>query len=133
MKKVSLFVLSLVTLLIASCSPMIYSDYVVEAYGTPYYGTGGVFLYYQYQGMYYYPHYRNGVCTFRAYKRPIPNYRPPVSHQRPPVGHLQPNRRPTAPRPSVRPQTPNRRPANNVRRPSQPTRSGNITRFGGRR
>lgn len=133
MKKITLLLLSMVAMFtMTSCSPMIYSDYVVEAYGTPYY-SGGVLVYYQYQNMYYYPHYyANGSRCLKAYRKPLPpSHIQRPSHVRPtrPTQFSSPNRGGMAPRP------------NGTRRPTTTTRpntrstppSRNVTRFGGRR
>lgn len=130
MKKIEILILSFIAMFVmASCSPLVYSGYVVESYGVPYY-SGNVLVYYQYQGMYYYPYYHNGVCRYKVQRQPIPAHRPAIPR------HNVTNRRPNVvPQPSRRPTaTPNRRPNTNTRpnvqaRPS----NNNITRFGGRR
>jgi len=51
---------------------------VVISYGTPYYNTEGLLLYYIYRDMYYYPYYYNNRYYFHRYYKPVPynRYRP---------------------------------------------------------
>lgn len=51
---------------------------VVITYGTPYYNSNGLLLYYIYRDLYYYPYYHNNRWYFRHYARPLPprHYRP---------------------------------------------------------
>ena len=135
MKKIGLFILSMITLFtVTSCGTMIYADSVVEAYGVPHYDSYGVIVYYEYQHMYYYPQYIHGRYRLKACKRPIPSYMPPRRTPTPPRGHFStPPRTPSTTRRPAAPQrpntTPSRRPTPNRTAP----RGSNITHFGGRR
>ena len=48
---------------------------VIITYGTPYYNTNGLLLYYMYRDMYYYPYYYNNTYYFHRYYRPLPPHR----------------------------------------------------------
>ena len=68
---------------------------VVITYGTPYYNSNGLLLYYIYRDLYYYPYYYNNRWYFRHYARPLPprHYRPMPRnfyHQRPNISHHRP-------------------------------------------
>ncbi len=136
---------------------------VVVTYGTPYYNTEGLLLYYIYRDMFYYPYYYNNRYYLHRYSRPLPpprarmykpvprdfyRHEPPRRyHVTPPnrsTQHMRPNTHPTHPRPngSVRPNT-NIRPNNRgggMSRPIAPKSStrtsvggGNRGHFGGNR
>ena len=45
---------------------------VVITYGTPYYDTSGLLLYYVYRDMFYYPYIYNNLYYFHRYSRPLP-------------------------------------------------------------
>ena len=54
---------------------------VVVTYGTPYYNTSGLLMYYVYRDMFYYPYYYNNRYYLHRYHRPLPfnrmeRYRP---------------------------------------------------------
>ena len=100
---------------------------VVVTYGTPYYNTEGLLLYYIYRDMFYYPYYYNNRYYLHRYSRPLPPprarmykplprdfYRHEPSrryHVTPPNKsrqHIRPNTRSIQPIPNrnVRPMTP---------------------------
>lgn len=45
---------------------------LVITYGTPYYNTEGLLLYYIYRDMFYYPYIYNNTYYFHRYYRPLP-------------------------------------------------------------
>lgn len=113
---------------------------VVVSYGTPYYNTEGLLLYYIYRDMYYYPYYYHNRYYLHRYSRPLPPSRrmayKPVPRDfyrdhRPPQGHngvtpppprdrgsrdMRPNKRPNDRRMNM--DRPNTRPNNSVSRPN---------------
>lgn len=124
---------------------------VIITYGTPYYNTDGLLLYYIYRNYYYYPFYTADRWYFRAYSRPLRyarpyprdfyRHRPPVNHGRPhdarpprdnhrPNGNVRPNGGGNRPNGTIRPnggQRPNVQPRPNVQsqpRPQMNNRSG---------
>ena len=125
---------------------------VVVTYGTPYYNTEGLLLYYIYRDMFYYPYYYNNRYYLHRYHRPLPpermrmykpvprdfyRHEPPRRyHVTPPnrsTQHMRPNIHPTQPRPNgnVRPNA-NHRPNSGMRphtniRPNY-NRGGNVDR-----
>ena len=131
---------------------------VVVTYGTPYYNTEGLLLYYIYRDMFYYPYYHNNRYYLHRYSRPLPpprarmyrpvprdfyRHEPPRRyHVTPPnrsTQHMRPNTHPIQPRPNgnIRP---NNNRGGNVGRPMTPRSStratvggGNRGHFGGRR
>ena len=130
---------------------------LVVTYGTPYYNTEGLLLYYIYRDMFYYPYYHNNRYYLHRYSRPLPpprarmykpvprdfyRHKPPRRYQVAPPNrssqHMRSNTHITQPRPNggIRP---NNR-GGNVGRPMTPrssTRatvgSGNRGHFGGRK
>ena len=129
---------------------------VVVTYGTPYYNTEGLLLYYIYRDMFYYPYYYNNRYYLHRYHRPLPpermrmykpvprdfyRHEPPRRyHVTPPnksTQHMRPNTHPTQPRPNsgMKPNT-NVRPNNrggSVNRPTTPRSSTRATVGGGNR
>ena len=130
---------------------------VVVTYGTPYYNTEGLLLYYIYRDMFYYPYYYNNRYYLHRYSRPLPpprarmykpvprdfyRHEPPRRyHVTPPnrsTQHMRPNTHSAQPRSngSVRPNT-NIRPNNNrvggMSRPITPRSSTRATVGGGNR
>lgn len=132
---------------------------LVITYGTPFYDTDGLLLYYIYRDMFYYPYYYHNRYYFHRYSRPLSThvyrerYRPVprdvfrhhstnVRHKNhPPKPHrdVRPNRN-HQPRPNVRPNvTP--RPNNNINkggnmggsRPTPQPRSSTRATVGGSR
>lgn len=121
---------------------------LIITYGTPYYDTEGLLLYYIYRDMFYYPYYYHNRYYFHRYSRPLPpqvyreRYRPiprdAFRHHRPNVRH---NNRPPRPNRDVRPSR-NNQPRPNVNRPNnngnvrpntnQPRPNTNINRGGSR-
>ena len=136
---------------------------VVVTYGTPYYNTEGLLLYYIYRDMFYYPYYYNHRYYLHRYHRPLPpermrmykpvprdfyRHEPPRRyHVTPPnrsTHHMRPNPHPTHPRPNtnhrpnggMRPNTnvrPNNNRGGNVGRPMTPRSSTRATVGGGNR
>ncbi len=49
---------------------------VIITYGTPFYNSNGLLLYYFYRDLYYYPFYSSNHWYFRPYNRPVHHYRP---------------------------------------------------------
>lgn len=108
---------------------------VVVTYGTPFYNTEGLIIYYLYRDMFYYPYFYHNRYYLHRYHRPLPPerlrmYRPvPRDFYRPnpPRGH-KPHVRPNNPphRGDMRPNNPPRR--NGDVRPSQPNTRPNINR-----
>lgn len=112
---------------------------VVVTYGTPFYNTDGLIIYYLYRDMFYYPYFYRDRYYLHRYHRPLPPerlrmYRPvprdfyrPNPHRghRP---HIRPNNPPR--RGDVRPSQPNTRPNINRGIGSRPT-TPNINRGGG--
>lgn len=130
---------------------------LVITYGTPYYNTEGLLLYYIYRDMFYYPYYYHNRYYLHRYSRPLPpqvyreRYRPiprdAFNHHRPNVRHdnhfPRPNRgmRPNGnrqPRPNMDRSTPrhnnngNVRPNVNQPRPNT-NRGGSRPNMGGNR
>ena len=125
---------------------------LVITYGTPFYDTDGLLLYYMYRDMFYYPYYYHNRYYLHRYSRPLPphvyreKYRPiprdVFRHHSPNVRHenhspkphrdVRPNRN-HQPRPNVRPNTNQRRPTPNVRPNVTPKPNNNINRGGGSR
>ena len=131
---------------------------LIITYGTPYYDTEGLLLYYIYRDMFYYPYYYHNRYYFHRYSRPLPThvyrerYRPvprdAFRHHSPNVRHsnhppkphrdARPNRN-HQPRPNVIPNTNQSRPTPNINRggnmgSSRPTpqpRSSTRTTVGG--
>ena len=100
MKKIILFIVGLVAMLsLNSCVTTAYAQVddeidtsVVISYGTPYYNTSGLLMYYVYRDMFYYPYYYNSGWYFRHYAKPLPprHYRPvprDFYRHRPTVSH----------------------------------------------
>ena len=131
---------------------------VVVTYGTPYYNTEGLLLYYIYRDMFYYPYYYNNRYYLHRYSRPLPpprarmykpvprdfyRHEPPRKyHVTPPnrsTQHMRPNTHSAQPRPngSVRP---NNNRGGGMSRPMTPRSSTRATvggenrgHFGGNR
>ena len=122
---------------------------VVVTYGTPYYNTEGLLLYYIYRDMFYYPYYYHNRYYLHRYSRPLPPERmrmyKPVPrdfyyNQRPPKRHHSTTPPPRRDRHDVRPNThqqprpnvnrSNPRPNNNVRPNVTPRPNNNINRGG---
>lgn len=47
---------------------------LVVRYGTPYYNTDGLLMYYIYRNLYYYPYYHHNRYYLHRYRRPLPYY-----------------------------------------------------------
>jgi hypothetical protein len=45
---------------------------LIVSYGTPYYTTDGLLMYYIYRNMYYYPYYYNNRYYLHRYSKPLP-------------------------------------------------------------
>ena len=118
---------------------------LVVTYGTPYYNTEGLLLYYIYRDMFYYPYYYHNRYYLHRYSRPLPPERmrmyKPVPrdfyhNQRPPHRHHNTTPPPRRDRHDMRPNThqqprPNvNRPNNNVRPNVTPRPNNNINRGG---
>lgn len=108
---------------------------VVVTYGTPYYDTEGLLLYFIYRDMYYYPYYHHNRYYLHRYSRPLPppiireRYKPvPMDafkrHHKPNVRH---DNRPPRPNRNIRPNN-NHQPRPNVNRPNtpRPNNNGNV-------
>jgi hypothetical protein len=103
---------------------------VVITYGTPYYNSNGLLLYYIYRDLYYYPYYYNNRWHFRHYTRPLPprhyrpiprnfyHHRPNITHHRPNIGHNRLQTRPSG---------------GTIHRPQGGINHGGGRHFGGRR
>ena len=124
MKKIIGFILGLVMCIsMTSCVTTAYAQTedeiadvnVVVTYGTPYYNSDGLLLYYVFRDLFYYPYYYNNRWYFRHYSRPLPpthyrpiprdfyrhrptvvNPRPNVNNHRPNVIHSKPQTRPNS-------------------------------------
>ena len=104
---------------------------LVVTYGTPYYDTEGLLLYYIYRDMFYYPYYYHNRYYLHRYSRPLPpqvyreRYRPiprdVFNHHRPNMRH---DNRPPRPNRDVRPSR-NNQPRPNVNRPNNTPRPNN--------
>ena len=104
---------------------------LIITYGTPYYNTEGLLLYYIYRDMYYYPYYYHNRYYFHRYSKPLPpriyreRYRPiprdAFSHHRPNVRH---DNRPPRPHGNARPSR-NNQPRPNMDRPTQRPNNNN--------
>lgn len=125
---------------------------IVVTYGTPYYNTEGLLLYYIYRDMFYYPYYYNNRYYLHRYHRPLPlermkmyrpvpryfyKHKPPRRYHVAPLNrstyHMRPNTHSTQSRPNrnVRPNA-NYRPNSGMRphtniRPNY-NRGGNVGR-----
>ena len=106
---------------------------LIVSYGTPYYTTDGLLMYYIYRNMYYYPYYYNNRYYLHRYSKPLPPnrmrmYRPvPRDFYK----HAPLHRNHTTPR-NNNPQTrtnPNARPNGGIR--SNANTRPNINRGGG--
>ena len=122
---------------------------VVVTYGTPYYNSSGLLLYYLYRDYYYYPFYYNNRYYFHRYHRPLPpsrmnryRYRPVprdfYRHRPPHRYHVTPPNRSTyhiRPNSNYRPNIGNHRYNNrNIgRQQIHRTQPRNGGRFSGRR
>ena len=105
---------------------------LIITYGTPYYDTEGLLLYYIYRDMFYYPYYYHNRYYFHRYSKPLPphiyreRYRPiprnAFNHHRPNVRHYN---RPPRPHGDARPNR-NHQPKPNVDRPTQRPNNGNV-------
>ncbi len=123
---------------------------LVITYGTPFYDTDGLLLYYIYRDMFYYPYYYHNRYYFHRYSRALPthvyreryrpvprdvfrHHSPNVRHKNhPPKPHkdVRPNRN-HQPRTNVRPNTNQRRPTPNVKPNTNQSRpTPNINRGG---
>ena len=106
---------------------------VVVTYGTPYYNTEGLLLYYIYRDMFYYPYYYHNRYYLHRYSRPLPpermgRYKPVprdfYHNHRPPQRHHGTTPPPRRDRHDVRPNTPQQPRTNAAPRPSTtPNRS----------
>lgn len=158
MKKVIIFILGLMMCIsMSSCVTTAYAQTddemvdvnVVVTYGTPYYNSDGLLLYYVFRDLYYYPYYYGNRWYFRHYSRPLPprTYRPLprdfynhkphiVHHHRPNVTHHTPNiwhNRPQT-RPSGGIGNHNHRPSGGtIHRPQGGSNHSGGRHFGGRR
>lgn len=115
MKKIiSLFLGLMICFSLSSCVTTAYAQgeneevdvNVVVTYGTPYYNTDGLLLYYVFRDLFYYPYYYNNRWYFRHYSRPLPprtyrpiprdfyKHRPNITHHRPNVWHSRPQAKP---------------------------------------
>ena len=100
---------------------------VVVSYGTPYYNTEGLLLYYIYRDMFYYPYYYNNRYYLHRYSRPLP---PPIVRERyKPVPKIAFNgrHRPIvrhdnhSPRPNIEVRPNGNQPTPNIKMPTQRT------------
>ena len=112
---------------------------LVVTYGTPYYDTEGLLLYYIYRDMFYYPYYYHNRYYFHRYSRPLPpqvyreRYRPiprdDFNRHMPNVrhdGHFPKSNRNARPNRNNKPRLdmdrPTQRPNNNARPNTNQTR-----------
>lgn len=102
---------------------------VVVTYGTPFYNTEGLIVYYIYRDMFYYPYLYHNRYYLHRYSRPLPperllRYRPvPRNFYRnypPRRGDIRPNNPPRGRNENGRPNNPPRRVENVNVRPTQP-------------
>lgn len=94
---------------------------VVVTYGTPFYNTEGLILYYVYRDMFYYPYFYRDRYYLHRYHRPLPPerlrmYRP--VHR----DFYRHNHRPNNPPRNLRPNDPPRRNGGTVTPPQRPNR-----------